>query len=131
MAAPVDLTSLLETTLDMLHPESCIITHHYSIEASFEYLLNLRNSMQTQFLVHRIYQHENQMLIFFQRIIHLAWYLDMDRQSNLQPGLPMDGAVKDLGQEMWKNHHVDAQAGSEHQLKMESFLDMNIFPPWK
>ena len=47
MAAPVDLTSLLETTLDMLHPESCIITHHYSIEASFEYLLNLRNSMQT------------------------------------------------------------------------------------
>ena len=27
----------------------------------------------------------------------------MDRQSNLQPGLPMDGAVKDLGQEMRKN----------------------------
>lgn len=86
------VTSLLETTLDMLHPALFIITHHYSslfhrlpggiLDAGLFWIViepqkQYANTCKTQFLVHRIYELENQVLICFSANYSpglISWY---------------------------------------------------------
>lgn len=76
----------------MLHPALFIITHHYSslfhtlpggiLDAGLFWIViesqkQYANTCKTQFLVHRIYEHENQVLIFFSANYSpglISWY---------------------------------------------------------